>query len=318
MNVARACADFLTHCRVAKNLSPHSLRAYTIDLAEFERFAEPGTRVSAVDRPLLRRYLSHLFEVRGLKETSVKRRLACLKVMFRWLELDETIEISPFHRLDARIRLPKRLPRNLTDDEVRRLRRTALERVGLSGRVTETKALRIARRADFDAVTTLVVLEVLLCTGLRVGELASMRLSDLDLIERVVTIVGKGSRQRRVFLPDDETATLVSAYRTVTVERRKGHEHFLITAQGGPASTQHIRTLVRTAATEAELSRRVTPHMLRHTAATRLIENGVDIRFVQRLLGHQSISTTELYTTVTDASLKAAITKAAGRMKAGR
>lgn len=317
MNVARACADFLTHCRVAKNLSPHSLRAYTIDLAEFERFAEAGTPVAAVDRPLLRRYLNHLFEARGLKETSVKRRLACLKVMFRWLELDETIEISPFHRLDARIRLPKRLPRNLTDDEVRRLRRTALERVGLSGRVTETKALRIARRADFDAVTTLVVLEVLLCTGLRVGELASMRLNDLDLIERVVTVVGKGSRQRRVFLPDDETATLVSAYRTVTAERRKEHEHFVITAQGGPASTQHIRTLVRTAATEAELSRRVTPHMLRHTAATRLIENGVDIRFVQRLLGHQSISTTELYTTVTDASLKAAITKATGRMKGG-
>jgi len=317
MNVARACADFLTHCRVAKNLSPHSLRAYTIDLAEFERFAEAGTPVAAVDRPLLRRYLNHLFEARSLKETSVKRRLACLKVMFRWLELDETIEISPFHRLDARIRLPKRLPRNLTDDEVRRLRRTALERVGLSGRVTETKALRIARRADFDAVTTLVVLEVLLCTGLRVGELASMRLNDLDLIERVVTVVGKGSRQRRVFLPDDETATLVSAYRTVTAERRKGHEHFVITAQGGPASTQHIRTLVRTAATEAELSRRVTPHMLRHTAATRLIENGVDIRFVQRLLGHQSISTTELYTTVTDASLKAAITKATGRMKEG-
>lgn len=101
---------------------------------------------------------------RRLKETSVKRRIACRKVMFRWLELDEVISISPFHRLDARIRLPKRLPRNLTDDEFRRLRRTAMDRVGLTGRITETKALRIARRADADAYTALVVLEVLLCT----------------------------------------------------------------------------------------------------------------------------------------------------------
>lgn len=315
MNVAHACADFLTHCRVAKNLSPHTLRAYTIDLSEFERFVGIGTQVDIVDRPLLRRYLTHLFEARKLKETSVKRRLACLKVMFRWLELDEVISVSPFHRLDARIRLPKRLPRNLSDDEVRRLRRMALERVGLSGRITERKALRVARRTDFDAFTTLVVLEVLLGTGMRVGELVGIRLEDIDLTERVITILGKGSRQRRVFLPDDDTATLVAVYRTVTDGRRKSHDHFMITTQGGPASTQHIRNLVRDAATEADLPRRITPHMLRHTAATRLLENGVDIRFVQRLLGHQSISTTELYTTVTDASLKAAIMMAAKRMK---
>jgi site-specific recombinase XerD len=315
MNVAHACADFLTHCRVAKDLSSRTLRAYTIDLSEFERFVGIGTQVDIVDRPSRRRYLTHLFEARKLKETSVKRRLACLKVMFRWLELDEVISVSPFHRLDARIRLPKRLPRNLSDDEVRRLRRIALERVGLLGRITERKALRVARRTDFDAFTTLVVLEVLLGTGMRVGELVGIRLEDIDLTERVITILGKGSRQRRVFLPDDDTATLVAVYRTVTDGRRKSHDHFMITTQGSPASTQHRRNLVRDAATEADLPRRITPHMLRHTAATRLLENGVDIRFVQRLLGHQSISTTELYTTVTDASLKAAIMTAAKRMK---
>lgn len=317
MNVARACADFLAHCRVAKNLSAHSLRAYGIDLKEFEGFAGPGIEVAAVDRQLLRRYLSHLFETRGLKETSVKRRIACLKVMFRWLELDEVIPISPFHRLDARIRLPKRLPRNLTDDEVRRLRRTAMDRVGLTGRITEAKALRIAKRADADALTALVVLEVLLCTGLRVGELVSIRVPDIDLIERVITIMGKGSRQRRVFLPDDETAALVSAYRTATASRRGAHERFVVTASGAPGTTQFVRSLLRETAAEAEIARRITPHMLRHTAATRLLENGLDIRFVQRLLGHQSISTTEIYTAVTDISLKAAIGRAAARMKGG-
>ncbi|WP_114859488.1 tyrosine-type recombinase/integrase [Azospirillum brasilense] len=317
MNVASACADFLAYCRVAKNLSAHSLRAYAIDLKEFERFAAPGISVAAIDRQLLRRYLSHLFETRGLKETSVKRRIACLKVMFRWLELDEVIPISPFHRLDARIRLPKRLPRNLTDDEVRRLCRTALDRVGLSGRITEAKALRIAKRADPNAFTALVVLEVLLCTGLRVGELVSIRVPDIDLIERVITIMGKGSRQRRVFLPDDETAALVSAYRTATAARRGAHDGFVITASGAPGTTQFVRSLLRETAVDAGIVRRITPHMLRHTAATRLLENGLDIRLVQRLLGHQSISTTEIYTAVTDTSLKAAIGRAAARMKGG-
>ncbi|AIB12915.1 hypothetical protein ABAZ39_13140 [Azospirillum argentinense] len=317
MNTARACADFLVHCRVAKTLSAHSLRAYSTDLREFERFVGAGAEVASIDRHVLRRYLSHLFETRRLKESSVKRRIACLKVMFRWLELDEVIAISPFHRLDARIRLPKRLPRNLTDDEVRRLRRTAMDRVGLSGRITEAKALRVGRRTDPNAFSALVVLEILLCTGLRVGELTSVRLDDIDLVERVITIIGKGSRQRRVFLPDDETATLVAAYAATAVTRRGSHDRFIVTASGAPATTEFVRSLLRTTATDAGIARRITPHMLRHTAATQLLENGVDIRFVQRLLGHQSISTTEIYTAVTDASLKAALGRAAGRMRGG-
>lgn len=273
--------------------------------------------MAVIDRQQLRQYLGHLFETRRLKETSVKRRIACLKVMFRWLELDEVITISPFHRLDARIRLPKRLPRNLTDDEVRKLRRVAMDRVGLSGRITEQKALRVAQRTDSNAFTALVVLEVLLCTGLRVGELVSIRRTDIDLVERVITIIGKGSRQRRVFLPDDETAALVSAYGSATTARRGAHDMFIVTGSGAPGTTAFVRSLLRVTAAEAEITRRITPHMLRHTAATRLLENGLDIRFVQRLLGHQSISTTEIYTAVTDTSLKAAIGRAAGRMKGG-
>lgn len=237
MNVARVCADFLVHCRAANNLSAHTLLAHAIDLKEFERFVGPDTDVSAIDRQKLRRYLSHLFEKRRLKETSVKRRIACQKVMFRWLELDEVITISPFHRLDARIRFLKRLPHNLTDDEVRRLRRVAMERVGLSGRITEAKALRVARRTDPNALTTLVVLEVLLYPGLRVGELVSIWRADIDLTERVITIMGKGSRQRRVFLPDDETAALVSACLATTTSRPGSHDMFVVTASGAPGTT---------------------------------------------------------------------------------
>ena len=91
----------------------------------------------------------------------------------------------------------------------------------------------------------------------------------------------------------------------------------MVTASGAPGTTQFVRSLLRETAADAGITRRITPHMLRHTAATRLLENGLDIRFVQRLLGHQSISTTEIYTAVIDTSLKAAIGRAAGRMKGG-
>jgi integrase/recombinase XerD len=257
-------------------------------------------------------------DLRRLKETSVKRRVACLKVMFRWLELDEVIETTPFHRLDARIRLPRRLPRNLTNDEARRLQTAAAARAGISGRLTVAKVERAARHANLNALTALVVVEVLLCTGLRVGELASAVVDDIDLKEGVITVNGKGSRQRRVFLPDPELRALIEGYVTARAQAAHATNRLLVTAQGAAIAAQHIRQLVRETAEEARLVRRVTPHMLRHTAATQLLENGLDIRFVQRLLGHQSISTTEGYTTVTDTSLRTNITEARARAAKGR
>lgn len=310
MLFSEARDEFLRHCAVAKNLSDHTLRAYEIDLREFQSFVAEDIDVSAVDRRRLRGYLDHLFNARGLRETSVKRRLACLKVMFRWLETDEVIEISPFHRLDARIKLPLRLPRGLSKDEVRRLLTSAAVRAGLIGRVryAETALRRVASRPDrFVSLTTLTILEVLYCTGIRVGELTAIKISDVDVEDGVITVNGKGNRQRRVFLPDDPTKRLVSAYERARAAVGPTGDSLFIGPEGAALSTQRVRLLVREAAKEADLARRVTPHMLRHTAATHLLEAGVDIRFVQRLLGHQSIGTTERYTAVSDTSLRAVI-----------
>jgi len=118
-SLARAGEQFLLHCRLARNLSGHTLRAYGSDLREFCRFAGSDTEIAACDRACLRAYLRHLFEVRRLKEASVKRRMACLKAMYRWLEREGTLAVNPFHRLELNIRLPKRLPRSLTRGELR-------------------------------------------------------------------------------------------------------------------------------------------------------------------------------------------------------
>lgn len=311
MTIEQACENFLVHCRVAKKLATNTLAAYAIDLQEFRRFAGSSTPIAAVDRYRLRGYLAHLVDARALKATSVKRRVACLKVMFRWLELDEVIEVNPFHRLGAQIRLPRRLPRALSGEEAGKLRASVLARAGLQRPVRRTAAL-LTESADFRAVATVVTVEILLCTGMRVGELATVSLGDLALVDGTITVNGKGSRQRQVFVGDDEVA-LIGAYLSLRAGRRPCDDRLLITESGVAASTDHLRRLVREAAEAAELSRRVTPHMLRHTAATQFLENGLDIRFVQRLLGHQSITTTEGYTHVNNASLKTAILRARAR-----
>ena len=315
LTLARAAERFLLHCRLARNLSPHTLRAYGADTADFARFAGSGTELEACDRACLRAYLQHLFEGRRLKEASVKRRMACLKAMFRWLEREGTLEVSPFHRMELNIRLPKRLPRSLTRGELKALLGAAHRALGLGPRAEESELLRLGRKR-FNDLTALLALELLFATGMRVGELVSITLDRLDLEEGVIAIVGKGDRERRVFVAEAALGRLLAAYLEARATMEGGARTLLVNSRGRPASTQFIRKLMARLAAAGGLARRVTPHMLRHSAATHLLEAGVDIRYVQRLLGHHSIATTELYTQVTDASLKSAITAARARTRA--
>jgi integrase/recombinase XerD len=149
--------------------------------------------------------------------------------------------------------------------------------------------------------------ELLLATGIRVAELAGLRDGDIDLVAGVITIIGKGRRQRRVCVPDAEIRELIVAYRVARDARERATDAFLANSRGGGASPQYIRRLVRQLGENAALTRRVTPHMFRHSVATYLLEEGVDIRYIQRLLGHRSIVTTEIYTHVADAALRSRI-----------
>ena len=150
---------------------------------------------------------------------------------------------------------------------------------------------------------------LLFATGIRVGELASARLGDVDLDRRSLRVVGKGDRERQVFLPDGRAGALVERHVRERRERLPGDAPLIGPATVGP-TTAAIRASVRALANEAGIKTSVTPHMLRHTAATFLLEAGMDIRFVQRLLGHRSILTTQLYTHVSDAALRAAVSSA--------
>jgi integrase/recombinase XerD len=150
----------------------------------------------------------------------------------------------------------------------------------------------------------------MLATGLRVSELVGIRCLDLDSASSSICISGKGSRERTVFVPDHWTLDLLTVYLDVRAGLGIQHPYLLFNRLGEPMTTAAMRSRLAKAATEAGLQRRVTPHMLRHSAATQLIESGVDIRYVQRLLGHASLSTTEIYTHVTDVALRRVVTEA--------
>ena len=306
MNIRKACDLFLDYCRSSKNLSSHTLRAYEIDLVDFQRFVGPRKGVKGIDKTVLRNYLGYLKEEKAFAPTTVKRRLACLRVMFSWLEDEEAIEQSPLYRLNAKITLPQQLPRALSREEMAKLLAYWRLRLGLPPKrqagAQHLAALRNTR--DFAGFTGMLATEILFATGMRVGELSAVRPEDISPDGEVITINGKGNRERRVFISRKELNALIRTYLATREARFPLAEGVMITPQGADASTQYLRQVITRGAKEAGLPRRITPHMIRHTAATMLLEEGLDIRYVQRLLGHQSIATTQRYTHVTDEALQ--------------
>jgi site-specific recombinase XerD len=284
-----AASTFIRHCQSIRKLSPHTIRAYELDLARFSQFFGKRAVVAACDKTVIHNYVRHLFDVHTLKESSVKRHLATLRSLFRWLEEDDQGIEDPFRGARIRIRMPKRLPRVIARADLRRL-------------------LLHDQPPAFADLTAYVATELLFATGMRVSELAGLLDAAVDVEDGTITIIGKGNRQRRVFVPDD-LKSLLSDYRIARDRCPSTADTFLVNSRGDAASPQMIRRLVRLHGERSKVRDRVTPHMFRHSVATYLLEEGVDIRYVQRLLGHRSISTTEIYTHVADAALKVRITE---------
>lgn len=282
-----AASAFIRHCQSIRKLSLHTTRAYDLDLSRFSQFLGKDAEVTACDKTVIHNYVRHLFDVRTLKESSVKRHLATLRSLFHWLEEDDQRIEDPFRGARIRIRMPKRLPRVIARADLRRL-------------------LLHKNPPAFADLTAYVATELLFATGMRVSELATLLDAAVDVDDGTITIIGKGNRQRRVFVPDD-LKSLLHDYRTARDLAPSSADTFLVNSRGDAASPQMIRRLVRLHGERSEVRTRVTPHMFRHSVATYLLEEGVDIRYVQRLLGHRSISTTEMYTAVADGALKVRI-----------
>lgn len=311
MWIENACNNYLDICEKNRNLSEHTLKAYRIDLAQFS--ASIGNiEIQQITRDQIRKYQQSLAS-RGCKPSSIKRKLACVKAMFRWYELEEVLDSNVFHKLNLNLRATRALPKNIPSHEIKRLMRSSRKILRLEKNSTYTTREvieRIGTKKYMNELTALLSLELMLCTGIRVGELVNIKLDAVDTGDRKIKILGKGMRERFVFLPDQEVCNLIDAYIVARQITEPDHDNLLVNSRGRPASTQFVRKLVRNVASASSIQRKITPHMCRHSAACQLLEAGIDIRYVQRLLGHQSISTTEIYTHVSDKALRSKVTLA--------
>ena len=268
-------AAFLRHLAVERNASAHTLRSYANDLTDFQRFlaARGIDDLAAADLRAVRAWLAALL-ARGLAAASIGRKLAAVRSCFRFLVRRGVVEANPAR--EARTpRQPRRLVSFLPIDEATQL--------------VDGRAVGGASRAR-----DVAILEMLYATGLRVSELAGLDLDDVDRDERTVRVLGKGRKERIV--PYGGHAA--RALETWLGERGEGSGALFTNAQGGRLTARSVHTIVRRSARAAGITRRVSPHTLRHTFATHLHDGGADLRAHQELLGHSRLSTTQRYTHV--------------------
>ncbi len=285
---------FLEQLRVVRKVSEHTVRAYARDLSDFAAFleAEGVTEWQQVTVLTLRQYLNWLF-AQGYERRSIARKLSSVRSFFRFLARMGYISVNP--ALDLKQpRLPQKLPTVLEVSEVERL---------LSSPDTSTpRGLR--DRA---------ILELLYATGLRVSEVASLRISDIDFAEKLVRVKGKGGKERIALLHDEALNWLeryLTESRPLFLQRGKQVTDIVFVSQKGtPLTVRQIHRIVDGYAKKV-LGRRVSPHALRHSFATHLLEGGADLRVIQELLGHSSLAATQIYTRLSRTHLKRVYEKA--------
>lgn len=292
---------FISRC-TSERLSDHTLKAYSTDTKQFQTYLEDPDLEKLCKEDILK-FHQRLLD-RGFKQTTIKRKIATIKAMFAFLEREEMVSANLLRTVSLKLRLPKRLPKNIPKSELRKLIKHARLPSEREQRYDKCSADQLRKH------TTLLSVELMLCTGVRVGELVAICVSDIDLPGARIRVKGKGARERFVFLPNQEVSSHLQRYIRDRSRFNPPDENLLINSRGMPASTQYIRKLISDLTTSAKIPRRITPHMFRHSAASELVESGVDIRFIQKLLGHQSISTTEIYTHLNDDTLLRRLQKA--------
>ena len=276
---------FLHYLRVERGLSPNTLAAYRSDLSKLSSFARTcGKDIPSLQPDDLARFLSSLHK-RGLDPKSVARSLVAIRGLYKFLVQDRHLTIDPTANIEAP-RSWQSLPQFLDTDEVERL---------LGAPVTFTD-LGLRDKA---------MLEVLYATGLRVSELVSLTANNLNLEVGFLTVLGKGSKERAVPLGSSAVEWLrrYIAIRPRIAAQATGTASLFITGAGGPLTRQAFWRIVVSYGEKAGIGH-ITPHVLRHSFATHLLENGADLRSVQMMLGHSDISTTQIYTHITNERLR--------------
>ena len=294
MNAFGDIDDFIAHISRVEGLSPETARAYASHLEAFGRWLERTEReLSTLEIGDLRSYLAELRQA-GLAPRTVAAHLSSLRSFFRWLELDDRIDRDLSSAL-ATPKLPSTLPHVLTPEQAERL---------IAAPGTETP----------DALRDTAALELFNASGARISELCNIDVADIDFSDATVRLLGKGSKERIVPLYR-RCLTAITAYidegRPVLLQKHKtaadARDALFISGRGNRMSASSMRARFKTWTAAAGLPSDITPHAMRHTFATELLDGGADLRSVQELLGHSSLSTTQIYTHLTTERLREAL-----------
>ncbi len=283
--------SFLQHLVVEKGFSRNTIEAYRNDLTQFCDFLQRPHNGSSggeypwptVDLEILNHYIADLRGPKGYRDTTTARKVASIKSFFGFLSENGLITEDPTDSLGSP-RVGRTLPKFLTEEEV-----SSLLDVAYNAGTAESQR---------DAT----ILELLYATGLRVGELVSLNIQDIDFQEAYIRCWGKGSKERIVYLYPKALSELqryLKQTRASMVSARKGQQALFVNHRGERLTRQWVWNILKTYGEKASIGQRITPHTLRHSFATHLLQNGASLRHVQELLGHSSISTTQVYTHLT-------------------
>lgn len=272
-------ASYLDMCEFEKNLSPDTLKAYRIDLKQLLAFTEGHE----INLDMLNRYIKHLNQ--RFAPRTVKRKLASIRAFLQEQALSGALPENPFEKLHIRVHTPRQLPRVIPD--------ALIEPLFQSVYGTYTPGNR-------ERLRDIVVLEILFSAGLRVSELCALTRNTVHLSTGKLRLLinGKGRKERVIEITTPELLRLMEQYMQAYSKEIEATGAILFNNRGLPLSTQSVRRIIETYAHKVQSDCHITPHMFRHTFATSLLEAGMDIRYIQSLLGHSSISTTQIYTHV--------------------
>lgn len=285
MNLEKHLNSFIMEMKNTKNLSGKSIKAYYSDILNFIKFiSEQNNKI--VNSENIIKYIDSLRTIKKLKDSSIKRKIISLKIFTQYLYDFSFIDNYPFQRLKFKYKAEHTLPKTLTVEEVKKL----LNCIASSFSLTSS-SFKI-----FEGTRDLAIIDLLISTGIRIGEICSIKIDDINIINKSLLIHGKGRKERLLFLSSADTIKNIKKW----LDIRSNHlsNYLFINRYGNQLTIHSIEDIFYKYRNLSKINPNSTPHYLRHTFATNLLTNGADIRSVQEILGHSNISTTEIYTEI--------------------
>lgn len=278
--------EFMNYCRYHKKLSDKTIRAYKIDLSQYGVFSNELSKQALWD------YIEYLNK--KYKPKTAKRKLATLKAFIHFLLLQDLIDFNPFDKLETTIKEPLLLPKTIPLGVIAKLISFSYQQI-------------VFAKSDYQirsAVRNTAILELLFATGARVAEICTLRSDNVDLLGNSVKFYGKGSKERIIPIENFAVLSILRKYHSLFEKEIPDSGYFFVNKLGRRMTEQSVRNMINFYCKQCRVDMHITPHMFRHSFATLLLEEDVDIRYIQRMLGHSSITTTQIYTHVTSAKQK--------------